>query len=115
MVGTEEVEFSDTPKIEKLVMKHLQFPLIILAVSLCIATVVCIGEMCLAKKSHLRKVKQGKNKQGNREKRENRETEKKQGKLGNRETGKTGKQGKNCKAAKQGLALTLESINNTLE
>ena len=56
MVGTEEVEFSDTPKIEKLAVKHLQFPLIILAVSLAIATIVWIGEICQAK-SLLRKVK----------------------------------------------------------
>ena len=56
MVGTEEVEFSDTPKIEELAVKHLQFPLIILAVSLAIATIVWIGEICQAK-SLLRKVK----------------------------------------------------------
>ena len=56
MVGTEEVEFSDTPKIDKLSVKHLQFPLIILAVSLAIATIVWIGEICQAK-SLLRKVK----------------------------------------------------------
>ena len=80
MVGTEEVEFSDTPKIEKLVLEHLQFPLIILAISLSIATLVGIGEICLAK-SRLRKV----------EKRNN------------------------LKKTKQGLALTLESINSTLE
>ena len=58
MVGTEEVEFSDTPKIEKLVVQHIEFPLIILAISLPIATIVFIGEICLAK-SRLRKVKKG--------------------------------------------------------
>lgn len=56
MVGTEAVEFSDIPKIEKLDLKHLQFPLIILATSLTIATVVWIGEICQAK-SRLRQVK----------------------------------------------------------
>ena len=60
MVGTEEVEFSDTPKIEKLIVKHLQFPLIILAVGLAIATIVWIGELCLAK-SRLRKFKKRNN------------------------------------------------------
>ena len=54
------MELSDTPKVEKLTVDHLQSPLIILAVGLLIATIIWIGEICKAK-IHLSEVKKRKN------------------------------------------------------
>ena len=54
------MELSDTPKVEKLTVDHLQSPLIILAVGLLIATIIWIGEICKAK-IHLSEVKKRNN------------------------------------------------------
>ena len=45
-VLTAKVELSDTPKIEKLTMKHLESPLFILGTGLALATLICLGQMC---------------------------------------------------------------------
>ena len=45
-VLTAEVELSDTPKIQKLTLKHIQGPLVLLAVSLGVATIIWLGQIC---------------------------------------------------------------------
>ena len=65
------MELSDTPKVEKLTVDHLQSPLVILAVGLLIATIIWIGEICNAK-IHLSEVKKRNNRRRTNRRRNNR-------------------------------------------
>ena len=68
------MELSDTPKVEKLTVDHLQSPLVILAVGLLIATIIWIGEICRAK-IHLSEVKKRNNRRRTNRRRNNRRLE----------------------------------------
>ena len=84
------MELSDTPKVEKLTVDHLQSPLIILAVGLLIATIMWIGEICKAK-IHLSLVKKKNNRR------------------------RTNRRRTNRRRNNRGLEIALERIDATLE
>ena len=45
-VLTAEVELSDTPKVDKLTLYHIQGPLALLFASLGVATIIWLGQIC---------------------------------------------------------------------
>ena len=53
-----EVELSDTPQIEKLTLKHIQGPLVLLTASFVAATIIWLGQIC-----HSRALKKTRGKQ----------------------------------------------------
>ena len=56
-VLTAEVELSDTPKVEKLTLYHIQGPLALLFASLGVATTIWLGQICHSRTIRMMEVK----------------------------------------------------------